>query len=134
VFLGEARGILGSAAHAEQLVRKAGHGLVGTLRLGIMAPAAGPLLARVLRHFHQKFPGVQLSLSALTTTEQLKRLRAGELDAGLLRPPVASPEFDTRFVEQAPQMLAVPAGHRLAKKRKLEWMDFNGEGLVMIHP
>jgi len=134
IFLNEARGILGATTHAEQLVRKAKLGLVGSLRVGVITPATGPLLARVLRHFHQKFPGVQLSLSALTTTEQLKRLRAGELDAGLLRPPVASPEFDTRFVEQAPQMLAVPAGHRLAKKRKLEWADFNGEGLVMIHP
>ncbi len=134
VFLGEARGILTATNHAEQLVRKAELGLVGTLRLGVITPATGPLLARVLRHFHQKFPGVQLSLSALTTTEQLKRLRAGELDAGLLRPPVVSPDFETRFVEQAPQMLALPAGHRLAKKRKLEWMDFNGEGLVMIHP
>lgn len=134
IFLGEARNILGATTHAEQLVRKAELGLVGTLRVGVIPPATGPLLARVLRHFHQKFPGVQLSLSAITTTEQLKRLRAGELDAGLLRPPVTSPDFDTRFVEQAPQMLAVPAGHRLAKKRTVEWKDFNGEGLVMIHP
>jgi DNA-binding transcriptional LysR family regulator len=134
IFLGEARGILGATAHAEQLVRKAELGLVGTLRVGVITPATGPLLARVLRHFHQKFPGVQLSLSALTTTEQLKRLRAGELDAGLLRPPVVSLDLETRFVEQAPLMLAVPAGHRLAKKKKLEWRDFNGEGLVMIHP
>ena len=134
VFLGEARGILGSAAHAEQLVRKAGHGLVGTLRLGIMAPAAGPLLARVLRHFHQKYPGVQLSLSSLSSAEQIRRLRAGELDAGLLRPPGAAPELETRFVEQAPLVLAAPKGHRLAKKPRLEWKDFHGEGLVMIHP
>src|SRR3569833_2469241 len=134
IFLGEARGILGATAHAEQLVKKAELGLVGTLRLGVITPATGPLLARELRHFHQKFPGGQLSLSAITTAEQLKRLRAGELDAGLLRPPVVSPDLDTRFVEQAPLMLAVPAGHRLAKKKKLEWMDFNGEGLVMIHP
>ena len=134
VFLGEARNILGATTHAEQLVRKAEHGLVGTLRVGVITPATGPLLARVLRHFHQKYPGVTLSLSALTSAEQLKRLRAGELDAGLLRPPVASPELDTRFVEQAPQVLAAPAGHRLAKKRKLEWKDFNGEGLVLIHP
>lgn len=134
VFLGEARGILGATAHAEQLVRKAEQGLVGTLRVGVITPATGPLLAKVLRNFHQKFPGVQLSLSALTSAEQLKRLRAGELDAGLLRPPVNSPELEMRFVEQAPQVLAVPVGHRLAKKGRLEWKDFNGEGLVMIHP
>jgi len=134
VFLTEARGVLGAATHAEQLVRKAEHGLVGTLRVGVITPATGPLLARVLRHYHQKYPGVTLSLSALTSAEQLRRLRAGELDAGLLRPPATSPELEMRFVEQAPMVLAAPAGHRLAKKRKLEWKDFNGEGLVMIHP
>jgi DNA-binding transcriptional LysR family regulator len=134
VFLKEARGIIGAAANAEQLVKKAEHGLVGTLRVGVIAPATGPLLANVLRRFHQKFPGVQLSLSALSSAEQLRRLREGDLDAGLLRPPITSPELDSRFVEQAPQVLAVPAGHRLAKKRRLEWKDFNGEGLVMIHP
>jgi len=134
IFLGEARGILGATAHAEQLVKKAELGLVGTLRLGVITPATGPLLARVLRHFHQKFTGVRISNTAIKPAAQLKRMRAGELDAGLLRPPVVSPDLDTRFVEQAPLMLAVPAGHRLAKKKKLEWMDFNGEGLVMIHP
>lgn len=134
VLLAEARGILGATTHAEQLVRKAEHGLVGTLRVGVITPATGPLLAKVLRTFHQKYPGVQLSLSALTSAEQLRRLRAGELDAGLLRPPVAAPELETRYIEQAPIVLAAPAGHRLAKKRPMEWRDFDGEGLVMIHP
>jgi DNA-binding transcriptional LysR family regulator len=134
ILLKEARGILGATTHAEQLVRKAELGLVGALRVGVIPPAAGPLLAKILRHFHQKFPGVQLTLSALSSAEQLRRLRAGELDAGLLRPPVAAPELDSRFVEQAPQILAVPAGHRLARKRQLGWKDFDGEGLVMIHP
>lgn len=134
IFLKEARGILGAATRAEQLVRRAEYGLVGTLRVGVITPATGPLLANVLRYFHQKFPGVQLSLSALTSTEQLRRLRAGELDAGLLRPPVTFPELEFRFVEESPQMLAVPAGHRLARKQHLEWKDFNGEGLVTIDP
>src|SRR5215472_18661190 len=71
VFLKEANGILEATTHAERLVRKAQLGLVGILRVGVIAPATGPLLANVLRRFHQKYPGVQLSLSALTSTEQL---------------------------------------------------------------
>ena len=94
LFLNEARGVLGAAAQAEQLARKAEHGIVGTLRVGVIAPAASPWLARALRHFHQRFPGVQLSLSEITSTEQLRRLRLGELDAGFLRPPVGSPDLE----------------------------------------
>lgn len=134
VFLDEARGVLDAAGQAEQLVRKAHHGLVGTLRLGVIAPAASPWLARVLRSFHQRYPGVQLSLSEITSADQLRRLRAGELDVGLLRPPVNFPELETRFVEQSSQVLAAPVGHRLARKRDLQWKDFDGEGLVMTHP
>ena len=134
VLLQQARGVLGAAAQAEQLARKAEHGLVGTLRVGVIAPAASPWLAKVLRHFHQRFPGVQLSLSEITSADQVQRLRAGELDAGLLRPPVPYPELEFRFVEQSQQVLAVPVGHRLARKRRLDWKDFDGEGLVMIQP
>ena len=134
VLLGEARGVLGAAARAEQSARQAHHGMVGTLRLGFIPPAASPRLAEGLRHFHQHFPGVQLALFDLTSAEQLRRLRAGELEVGLLRPPVTFPELKWLSAEQSHQVLAVPAGHRLAAKRKLTWKDFDGEGLVMIQP
>lgn len=134
VFLDEARRVLGAAAQAEQSAHKAHHGIVGTLRLGVIAPATSPRLARVLRHFHQSFPGVQLALMELTSAEQLRRLRAGELDFGLLRPPVNYPELEWRFADESPLVLAAPAGHRLTRKRRLEWKDFDGEGLVMIQP
>src|SRR5437667_11072634 len=110
VFLDEACAVLSAAAQAEQRVKKAEHGLVGTLRVGVIAPAANAWLAGILRGFHQRFPGVQLSLFDLTSPEQLQRLHTGELDAGLLRPPVGFPDLDQRFVEQSWQVLAAPAG------------------------
>src|ERR1041385_4436604 len=93
VLLEEARAVLSAAAQAEQRARGAGHGLVGMLRVGVIAPAANAWLAGILRAFHQRFPGVQLSLFDLTSPEQLHRLHNGELDAGLLRPPVGFPEL-----------------------------------------
>lgn len=134
VFLEEARTVLSAANQAEKRARHADQGLVGTLRVGIIAPTANAWLAKILRCFHQKFPGVQLSLFDLTSTEQIHRLRAGELDAGLLRPPVGFAELDSMHVEESSQILAMPAGHRLSRKEKLTWADFDGEGLVMMDP
>jgi DNA-binding transcriptional LysR family regulator len=134
VFLEEARAVLAASAQAEQRARDAAQGLAGTLRVGIIAPVAGAWLAGILRRFRQRFPGVQLSLFDLTSTEQLRRLHAQELDAGLLRPPIGLPELDYKFVGESRQVLAVPAGHRLARKRRLEWKDFHDEELVLIHP
>lgn len=134
VFLEEARGVLEASVKAEQLTREADRGLAGTLRLGVIAPSANAWLAAILRRFRAKYPGVQLSLFDLTTTEQLRRLRMGELDAGLLRPPVGFPELDYQFVDESRQVLALPAGHPLARKRKLDWKDFHNAEMVLIEP
>ncbi|HTG44736.1 MAG TPA: LysR substrate-binding domain-containing protein [Verrucomicrobiae bacterium] len=134
VFLEEAKRVLAAALQAEERARQASAGLAGTIRLGVIAPTANAWLARILRDFRQRNPGVQFSLFDLTSTEQLNRLRNNELDAGLLRPPVGFPELEYKFVEESMQILALPSGHRLAKKRRLEWPDFNDEALVLMHP
>jgi DNA-binding transcriptional LysR family regulator len=43
-------------------------------------------------------------------------------------------ELDFEFVEEAHQVLALPAGHRLASKRQLDWLDFDAEALVLVQP
>ena len=134
VLLEEARAVLLAAERATQNVRKAEHGLIGSLRIGILAPTATPRLARILRAYRQKYPSVQFSLFELTSVEQLQRLRSDELDVGLLRPPIAFPELDFLFLEESPMVLAAHAGHRLARARQIEWADFRKEPLVLIQP
>lgn len=134
VLLEDARAILLAAERAEQNVRKAQHGLVGSLRIGVLAPTATPRLARILSSFREKFPGVQFSLFEMTSLEQIQRLRGDEIDVGLLRPPIDFPELQHVFVEESPMVLAAPAGHRLAKAARIKWSDFAGEPLVIIHP
>lgn len=134
VFLDEARHILTASAQAEQRAREAGQGLIGTLRIGLIAPAANARLAGILRRFRELHPGIQLSLFDLTSTEQLRRLATHELDAGLLRPPLSSRDLDQVFIEESAQVLALPAGHPLARKRRIAWADFHNQPLVMIHP
>src|SRR5579872_6878625 len=63
VFLDEARSVLIGAERAQQNARKAHQGLGGPLRIGMLAPAATPRLAKILSSFRQKFPDVQFSLA-----------------------------------------------------------------------
>jgi DNA-binding transcriptional LysR family regulator len=134
VFLEEARAVLAASVQAEQRAREAEQGLAGTLRVGLIAPMANAWLAGNLRNFQREFPQVQLSLFELTSAEQLRRLGAGDLDVGLLRPPIGLSELEFRFVWESQQVLALPAGHPLAKKPRVEWEDFDNENLVLIHP
>jgi DNA-binding transcriptional LysR family regulator len=134
VFLDEARAVLTASVQAEHRAKEAQAGLAGTLRVGMIAPMANAWLAGILLRFRRQFPGVQLSLFDLPSIEQMRRLGARQLDAGLLRPPVAFPELDHKLVGQTLQALALPAGHRLARKPRLEWKDFHDAELVLIHP
>ena len=134
VFLEEARRVLAASATAQERAREAEHGLTGTLRFGIIAPSANAWLAGILSRFRHNYPNVQLSLFDLTSPEQLRRLRIGELDAGLLRPPVSYPELDYSFVSESTQVLALPERHPLAKKQRITWKDFDKQELVLIHP
>ena len=58
----------------------------------------------------------------------------GVARASSFRPPIGFPELDFEFVEESAQVLALPAGHRLASKRQLKWSDFDGEAMVMVQP
>ena len=134
VLLEDAYRVLQVAEVAEQRAKKASHGLVGTLRVGVIAPTANSWLAAILNQFRKEHPGVQLSFFDLPSIEQMRRLREGELDVGFLRPPIGLPELDYQFVEESHQVLAVHSGHRLAKKKRIEWKDFDKEPMVMLHP
>lgn len=133
-LLDEARNLLTSATQAEARTRAAEHGLAGVLRIGVNAPSANDRLAAVLRNFRRAYPAVRLEVSEAVSSDQLARLMAGDLDAGFLRPPIGFPELAHEFIEESKQILAAPAGHRLARKRTLAWADFDSEDLVLIHP
>ena len=134
ILMEEARTVLAAAERAEQRTRKADQGLVGHLRIGVIRPAANDRLAAILRRFREEFPGVGLTLRDLASTQQLDALRNDELDVGLLRPPIGFPELDFVFLEETAMVLAAPQDHPLARKRRLEWKDFDGQPLVMMHP
>lgn len=134
ILLTEAHKVLAASEQALARVKQAEHGLVGTLKIGLIAPSANAWLAGILQTFRKRYPGVQLSLSDLTSTEQVARLRAGTLDVALLRPPVGFSDLDYQFVESSPYILALAAGHRLTKIKDLKWIDFHEEPMVMLEP
>ncbi len=134
IFLEEAREVLAAATRARERAQKAGLGLIGTLRIGILASSATPRLAGILRSYREKYPGVELALHEMTSAMQLQQLVADELDVGFLREPVIHAELKTHFMEEHPMVLAMAAGHRLATRRGIQWADFHQEKLVLMNP
>jgi len=131
-FLEEARAVLARAAQAIETAQRADRGEVGRLSVGYLAATAYTLLPLVLRDFARGFPGVKLELRELTLPQQFDALLRGDIDVGLLRPPVAAAELASETVLSERFVLALPARHPLCALRRVPARRLATEPFVMF--
>ena len=132
VFLEQARSVLARAGEAVQLAQAAHRGEIGRLAIGYMSASIFTLLPAVLREFAARHPGVRLDLRELTLPQQIAALRAGDIHAGFVRPPVTDAELASESLLEEPLRVALPAGHPLAAASRLRAMRLASEPFVMF--
>jgi len=92
LFLAEARAVLAQADHALDTGRRIALGEIGKLHIAFTATAAyTPLFPKSVLAFRQALPGVNLSLTYMTTEAILAGVSRGEVDLGLIRPSALIP-------------------------------------------
>jgi DNA-binding transcriptional LysR family regulator len=131
-FLEEARATVARASQAVEVARRADRGEVGRLAVGYLAATAYSFLPLVLRDFARGHPGVKLELRELTLPLQFEALRRGDIDVGLLRPPVSDPELDSQLLLEEKFVLALPSAHPLCALRKIPAKRLAGESFVLF--
>lgn len=134
-LVAHADGILArmEAAESEVAAIAGGHG--GRLRIASFPTAGATLLPLAINSFRTAHPGVELTLAEGEPDEIAPRLRAGEFDLALLfefegvgeRLGVGIRRFE--LIED-PLHLALPATHRLARRRQIELEDLREESWV----
>jgi DNA-binding transcriptional LysR family regulator len=93
----------------------------GRLRVGAFPTAVAELVPRALATFREAYPDVGLSLVEGRTPDLLDRLRAGDADVAVVSTPPDRPldtaRFDLHHLLDERLLVAVPRGHRLARRR-----------------
>jgi DNA-binding transcriptional LysR family regulator len=131
-FLEEAKRLLAQLERAVLEVGRMASGAGGRLRVGFVSLADYGVLPGVLKAYKAARPGVALALREMLTPEQSAALAAGELDFGLLLPPVQVPELEHLVVQRERFVAALPARHRLALGRgRLAVRELADEAFVM---
>jgi len=108
------------------------HPLRGMLRVGVIPTIAAYLFPSVLPRVRRRHPELRLRLHEGRTSELVALLRRGELDLLVvaLEAPLEGletlPLFEDRFV------VALPASHRLAKRRRLREGDLADETILLL--
>ena len=87
------------------------------------------LLGAAIRRFPKdRWPLRAVSMSAPETVDALRDARA---DVGVAALRIAPEDLDVREVRSVGQLVVVPRGHRLARRRKLSCADLDGENVVV---
>ena len=127
-----ARRILLEADAIVELAKSDRDPLAGSLKVALI-PTVGPyLLPHVARRLRRDLPRLKLMLYEYQTEPLLEKLRAGEVDVGILALPVPQDGLDTLTLYDEPFTVAVPAGHPLAARDRLKLEDLRGETLLLL--
>ncbi|MGI9098956.1 MAG: LysR substrate-binding domain-containing protein [Solirubrobacteraceae bacterium] len=107
----------------------------GRLRL-VSFPTAGATIApRAIGRFRERYPGVELTLEPREPPEALECLKAGACDIALTVEagfePIEDTAIDRHHLLDDPMYVCLPAGHRVAGKRRLTLADLAEEAWIM---
>jgi len=136
LFLDQARQILAMADEARSQVVEAAAGFSGHLKLAYTVSVSfHPALPQTLLRLGQNAPNVRVWLSEMYSEPQFSAIRNGQIDVGFVRD-VPTHEDDARalridVIDREPLVLALPSGHRLAGRQRVELSEVAGDPFVV---
>ncbi len=122
------RQMFGLESDALQLLRESGELRTGHLRVAAVGPSQ---VTDMLAAFHQRYPGIKVSVSTGNSQDVLDRLADYSADVGVL----AQVASDRRFVSvpysDHPVVIFCSTQHRFAKRRRIKMAELKGEKLIL---
>jgi DNA-binding transcriptional LysR family regulator len=130
VLLREAVALLGTAERAMDTVGRSVRGEDLELRVGFLSSLANEVMPPAVSLFAHRHPSIELDTADLSIGELVAGVRGGTLDAAISRPPLVD-DLDSDLLGSEGVVIALPVGHRLARKRRLRLGDLADENWVM---
>ncbi|OBZ92111.1 hypothetical protein ADU59_28625 [Pararhizobium polonicum] len=132
-FLRESYAALAQVGSAIDTVRDFARGTTGTLRLGYGANAAiVGLVSDTVRRFRSEWPGVNVTLREMPSSEVSDALLSKEIDVGYAAITGKEPKgVMSSKVGAWPWLLAVADNHRLAGQKTAKVLEASGESLAV---
>lgn len=132
LFRTHAERVLEEVELARDKVREV-RGLVrGRVALGALPTVAPYFLPARLRAFAEKFPGVEVVVHEDTTAQLAAAVAAKEIDVALVSLPVERAGLVAEEFFDEPLLVALPASHCLASKRRLSLDDLEEEAFILM--
>lgn len=131
-FLPHAREALAQAREGAEAARSVAQGQRGRLVLGYMIGLAYDMMPRMVAHLRRRLPGVELDLVELTVGSRKAALLERQVLLALCMPALDHPEIATATLQRERLVIAMPAGHPLARLRAVPPARLQGHRLIEL--
>ncbi|GIE89020.1 LysR family transcriptional regulator [Actinoplanes regularis] len=131
VAVAEARELLAQADSAQARIDAAVREQSGRLRLAYTRSARGGMVDAIVSRFREQNPRVELISETAWTAPNVEGLLSGRFDVAFVRPPLYEDRLCCRTIGSEELLLAVPSGHRLARRGRITREEVVDEPAVM---
>ena len=126
-FLSAAREILLKVKQASAAAVHAESGEAGTIRLGFIPTASFHILPRLLDKIRTALPLVTVELKEGPEALQVPGIHSGIFDISIGHLGESYDQIESMLLVREPIVVALPKGHKAARKRAVALKDFEGE-------
>lgn len=131
-YLERAVAILDAVDDATEVAHRVAEGSAGRLVIGCVGSATYSLLPTLVRALRETLPGVDVAVRGeMLAPAQITALVSGEIDLGLLRPPVSHPAVRVETIRRDRLLVALPEYHPLAAAAGVDIADLRDEEFVV---
>ena len=113
---------------ARDLLSAYGGFQTGELRVGAVGPYH---VTEMLSVFHERYPGVRLTVTVGNSKEMVQRLLDYEVDVGVLAHIEDDPRIFAMPYSRHPVVVFVHKSHRFARRRRVRIAELQGERMVL---
>jgi len=132
IFLDQSQIVVREKNRLMELLASAKGVVTGEFRLGIIPTLAPYLVPLFLTPFVAKYPGVHFTIEELTTADIIQKLKAENLDAGILATPLDEPQLHENFLFNEPYVAYLSKKHALWSKKQLRSEDVDANDLWLL--
>jgi LysR family hydrogen peroxide-inducible transcriptional activator len=133
LLLDRADAILAAVHDAEHRVKDFDQLKGGRLAVGAIPTVAPYVLPAALEGFLRRYPEVEVAVQEDVTQNMVAAAAAGDLDLALVALPIDDERLAVEPLFTEPLMLALPQGHRLARRRKVTTADLRDERFILLN-
>lgn len=130
-LLDEARRIVSDCERLGRIVACVDQGETGYVRSGFIDSAAFTRLRAITDELKVQLPGVMLTWEEMPTNDQLRALRSGQIDLGIVHMPADRSGLMSVSLAKARLVAALPLSHHCASRRSIGLSDLQGDDFIL---